>query len=109
MLRVFGVILLVAIYIYCIIDVLRTPRDDARTLPKWVWLILVIFVPLIGSLLWLVFGRVWRRPGSWRARRRGPTAPDDDPNFLKQLGDDVWSERMKRRRGNPSADDASPS
>ena len=102
MLRVFAVILAVAVYIYCIIDVARTPRGETRTLPKWLWLILVIFVPLIGSALWLALGRVWRLPGS--GRRRGPVAPDDDPNFLKKLDDDVWIQKMHRRPGEePSA------
>jgi hypothetical protein len=108
MLRVVGAILLVAIYIYCIIDVLRTPRGEARTLPKWLWIVLVVLVPILGSLLWLVLGRVWRAPGSRMGRRRGPVAPDDDPAFLKKLGDDAWSQRMRRRRSNPSADGPTP-
>lgn len=101
MLRVFGVILAVAIYIYCIIDVIRTPAGEMRTLPKWLWLILVVLVPLLGSALWLVLGRVWRSPGS--RRRRGPLAPDDDPTFLKKLDDDVWTRKMQRRRGEESS------
>ena len=107
MLRVAAVILAVAFYIYCIIDVLRTPRDAARSLPKWLWLVVVIVVPILGGALWLALGRVWRAPGSRRGRRRGPLAPDDDPTFLKQLGDDVWSKKMEQRRrgGEPSSAD----
>ena len=99
MLRVAGAILAVAIYIYCIIDVARTPRGETRSLPKFVWLLVVILVPLIGSALWLALGRVWRSPGSRWSRRSGPMAPDDDPTFLKKLDDDVWSKKMQRRRG----------
>lgn len=104
MLRVVAAILAVAIYIYCIIDVIRTPGSEMRTLPKWVWLVLVVLVPLIGSALWLVLGRVWRSPGSRFGRRRGPLAPDDDPTFLKKLDDDVWSKKMQRRRGERPAE-----
>ena len=103
MLRVAVAILAVAVYIYCIIDVLRTPRGETRSLPKWLWLVLVVLVPLIGSALWLVLGRVWRAPGSRFGRRRGPLAPDDDPTFLKQLDDDVWSKKMQRRRRGESS------
>jgi len=98
-LRVLGVLVLVALYIYFVIDVLRTPSGETRTLPKFVWLLLVVLIPIVGGLLWLALGRVWPAPGSRFGRRRGPLAPDDDPTFLKQIGDDAWVKRMQRRRG----------
>jgi hypothetical protein len=98
-LRVLGVLVLVALYIYFIIDVLRTPSGETRSLPKFVWLLLVVLVPVVGGLLWLALGRVWPAPGTRFGRRRGPLAPDDDPTFLKQIGDDAWVKRMQRRRG----------
>jgi len=101
MLRVAGVLFAVALYIYFIIDVLRTPRGEARTLPKAVWLLVVILLPLLGGLIWLALGRVWNAPGSRFGRSKGPVAPDDDPTFLKQLGDDVWSKKMQQRREDP--------
>jgi hypothetical protein len=98
MLRVVGVLIGVALYIYFIIDVMRTPRGETRTLPKFVWLLVVVLLPLLGGLIWLALGRVWPSPGSRFGRRRGPMAPDDDPRFLKQLGDDVWVKKMEQRR-----------
>ena len=38
MIRVAGVLLALAFYIYSIIDVLRSPKSQVRTLPKYVWL-----------------------------------------------------------------------
>jgi hypothetical protein len=99
MLRVAGVLFLVALYIYFIIDVLRTPRGETRSLPKPVWLIVVVVVPILGGLFWLALGRVWFVSGGRLGRRRGPVAPDDDPAFLKQLSDDAWNRKMQRRRG----------
>lgn len=101
MLRVVLVLLAVALYIYFIIDVARTPKSQARTLPKWLWLVLVIVLPLLGGLLWLALGRQWPQSGGFR-RKRGPVAPDDDPRFLRKLDDDVWSKKMRRRRGEAS-------
>jgi hypothetical protein len=101
MLRVVLALLAVALYIYFIIDVARTPREQARTLPKWLWLVLVIVLPLVGGALWLLLGRTWPQGGGF-FRRRGPIAPDDDPRFLRKLDDDVWSKKMRRRRGEPS-------
>jgi len=99
MLRVVGLLLLVAVYIYFVIDVVRTPRGEVRSLPKLVWFLVVVLVPIIGGLLWLWLGRDWPTFGLRFGRRSAPLAPDDDPAFLKQLGDDVWSERMRQRRG----------
>lgn len=98
MLRVALILLGLAVYIWFIVDVLRTPRTTTRTLPKYVWLLIVVLLPLIGGLLWLLGGKP--RPDGRRRgwRRRGPVAPDDDPAFLRQLGDDAWAEKMRRRR-----------
>ena len=96
MLRVAGVLLGLAVYIWFIVDVLRTSGSSVRTLPKFVWLLIVVLIPLLGGLLWLIGGRPL---GQGRRRKRGPVAPDDDPAFLRQLGDDAWVERMKRHRG----------
>ena len=104
MLRVVGLLLLVAVYIYFVIDVIRTPRGEVRSLPKVVWLLVVVFVPIVGGLLWLGLGRDGPSFG-FRCGRGAQLAPDDDPAFLKQLGDEVWSERMRQRRG----DDTRPS
>jgi hypothetical protein len=103
MLRVIAVLLGLAVYIWFVVDVLRTSGASVRTLPKFVWLLIVVLVPLLGGLLWLLGGRP---RGQRRRRRRGPTAPDDDPAFLRQLGDEAWVERMKRRRGD--TDDPAP-
>ena len=97
MLRVLGVLVLIALYISFIIDVIRTPRAEVRSLPKALWLVIVILLPIVGGLLWWFFGRS-PRTGGGRWRRRAPMAPDDDPRFLKQLDADVWSERMRRKR-----------
>lgn len=65
-------------------------RAEVRLLPKWLWVLLCIFLPPIGGLLYLVTGRPLGSGGSSRAR--GPrgartVAPDDDPEFLRNLAD----------------------
>jgi hypothetical protein len=99
MLRVVGILLLLAIYIWFIIDVIRTPAPQARSLPKLVWLLLVVLIPLVGGVLWFFLGRARPAPGSRFGRRRGPQAPDDDPNFLKKVDEEAWRQRMRKRRG----------
>ena len=100
MIRVAGVLLGLAFYIYSIIDVLRSDKSLTRTLPKYVWLVIVIVLPILGGLFWLLLGRIWPAGGlGGRARRgSGPGAPDDDPKFLRKLDDDVWVDKMRKRR-----------
>ena len=90
MLRLFGPgifgLLIFALWIYAIFDVVSTDDSLVRNLPKVVWLIFVLLIPLIGSITWLALGRPvyagWR-PGDTDRRppRRGPDGPDDDPNW----------------------------
>ena len=102
MLRVVGILLVLAVYIYFIIDVLRTPRTRVRTLPKAVWFLVVVIIPIVGGVLWFFLGRVRPENGGF-FRKRGPVAPDDDPRFLRKLDEDVWSAKMRKRRGeNPT-------
>lgn len=98
MLRVLAILVLVSLYISFIIDVLRTPRQEARTLPKLLWLALVVLIPLIGGILWFFLGRPRPTSGSVFGRRK-PLAPDDDPKFLKGLDEEAWRRRMRERRG----------
>jgi hypothetical protein len=63
-------------------------KNEVRNLPKWAWILICLFVPLIGGLLYLVLGR----PAGGPLPRFGKTrivAPDDDPTFLRDLSDQL--------------------
>ena len=47
------IIPVVALSIYCVVDVVR--RDDIAAGSKAIWLIAVAFVPLLGGVLYLIF------------------------------------------------------
>ncbi|MDO9486545.1 MAG: PLD nuclease N-terminal domain-containing protein [Actinomycetota bacterium] len=98
MLRVAGIIVLLAVYIWFIVDVISSPKSSVRNLPKGIWFIIVVFVPLIGGAIWVLFGRT-KPIGGGRRKRRNPSAPDDDPRFLAKLEEDAWKRRMRERRG----------
>ena len=83
----------VVVMLYALIDALQTPRGLERLLPKWLWIVVIVLVPVLGAVAWLIWGRAPRSayaapvdpPGGRRlGRRRGPAAPDDDPTFLRQ-------------------------
>ena len=88
------------IALYAFIDCIQTPARSARSLPKGVWILVIVLLPGLGGLAWLFLGRE-RAAGSvggFLSGRSAPTAPDDDPDFLRQLGDQTWSQKMKRNR-----------
>jgi Phospholipase_D-nuclease N-terminal len=112
-------LLVLALWVYCIFDVIATSEALMRNLPKVLWLVIVIFLPTIGSLAWLLLGRPERagfapgdtkyRPES-RGRQIDPTprqstrtiAPDDDPGFLAEIDERAkklreWEDELKRR------------
>jgi len=82
-LAVIAAIITLALMIFSIIDCSRTAENNIRSLPKWTWLVIIIFVPAIGSLAWIIAGRP---KGNGRGRRkRKIVPPDDNPDFLGKL------------------------
>ncbi len=81
MTRVLLIVVIVALTIYCIVEVAQSSTYRVRALPKWLWAFAVICLPLVGPLLWLAFGRplASSRPVG---RDQGP---DGDDDFLKGL------------------------
>lgn len=82
MARVSLVILLIGmvVEIAAIVSCALTPEQQVRGIPKPLWLLVILFFPVVGAVLWFAFGR---DRGAPRVRR---TAPDDDPEFLARLG-----------------------
>lgn len=67
-------ILVIALLIGALIDIIT--RDDAQVkyLPKMVWIIIVILLPLIGGILWFAIGREYGDAGIRLPRLRRPAA-----------------------------------
>jgi hypothetical protein len=59
-------------------------KNEVRNLPKWLWVVLCLVVPIVGGLLYLVLGRPLGGPKS-RGGKSRVVAPDDDPAFLRDL------------------------
>jgi len=85
-----GVLLLIVIafWIWAILDVIATEAELCRNLPKGVWLLLVVVLGDLGALAWLVLGRPEK--GSWRLRStdysasRRPIAYEDEPSYTER-------------------------
>ncbi|PZT68861.1 hypothetical protein DN402_15145 [Streptomyces sp. SW4] len=88
MLRVLMFLVPLALSVYAFIDCISTKDEDVRHMPKPLWAILVLLFPLVGSISWIIAGKKRSAlPGPDRARRQW-VAPDDNPEFLKSLGED---------------------
>ncbi|MGI5161862.1 PLD nuclease N-terminal domain-containing protein [Microbispora sp. CA-102843] len=83
---------LLALWLYCLFDVITTPEENVRNLPKFMWVLIVIFLADVGALTWLLVGRPRTRhamyaagSGGWAPSGDAPRGPDDDPEFLRSL------------------------
>ena len=115
-----GFFVLLALWLFCIFDAITADASLVRNLPKGFWIVLVLFLPDVGSIMWLIAGRprAASRPGGLPYKgnagvpsspptrhpsggsRRGPVAPDDDPEFLAQLDRNTlsaWEDDLRRR------------
>ncbi len=92
--------LVLALCVFCVIDVITSRDDEVRHLPKIGWLVLVLLFPLVGSVAWLVAGRPSK--GSRRARpyeRQAPEFPEyDRPGRAAATNTEADEEFLRRCR-----------
>ena len=82
--RVVLAVAVLAIFVYGLVDVIRTDGRLTRGISKPAWIIVMIVLPVLGAILWLLIGRPRGNPPV-RQNYSHPTAPDDDPDFLRNL------------------------
>ena len=61
----------VVLTVYALVDAALFDRNRIRGLPRFAWILVVLFVPIIGPLLWIVVGRGRRSSGSPSAAHHG--------------------------------------
>lgn len=82
----------VLVMIVALVDIVGSDESAIRGLPRPAWILLVVAVPLVGSVVWLVAGR----PRAAFSGRVGDGA--DDPTPEKSAGPDPVDEAEFRRR-----------
>ena len=96
------------LWIFCLVDVIVMDDSLCRHLPKMVWLIVVLLLPLVGSILWLAVGRPRVSTSGYTRRRAGfpeyerpgrhvATNPDDDAEFLRQCRERAEEQRRRAK------------
>lgn len=101
MIRVLPVILLVFLIVYSVLDVAQTESDEDRLgLPKWLWVTLIIVTSGGCAIIWLIVKfAINPRRNLPPEPRPGPSAPDDDPDFLFRLQQQMRRERKAEEEG----------
>jgi cytochrome bd-type quinol oxidase subunit 2 len=80
--RVLLIIAIVMLTVYCVVEVAQSRGYRVRAMPRWLWAFTVICLPVVGPVAWLLLGRPTK---GHRPLDRGPSAPDDDEDFLRGL------------------------
>ena len=101
-------LVVLALWLYCILDVITTDEAMVRNLPKMAWVFIVIFLLEIGAIAWLIAGRPQARQASMpykgntgvppeydRPGRASANNPDDDAAWLAQLKARAEEQRKK--------------
>jgi hypothetical protein len=81
--------------VLALISVLSAPR--VRNLPRAVWVLVILLIPLFGPVAYFASGRPKAPPrerGPVLRSKPRPAAPDDDPDFLRS----VDTEQSRRDR-----------
>lgn len=119
MARVFILLFMLHVVLMAValISCLSAEKGDVRALPRFLWVPVIIAIPLLGPVAWFLsrrpgfgsaqpLGGTVRPPGTPPNRSR-PPAPDDDPEFLRALDAEQskrdrelferWEEDLRRR------------
>ena len=118
-------LLVLALMVFALVDIIRRDDFQVKYMPKFVWLLLVILLPFVGSVLWFGIGREYpeggirlQRPARDRTAHppqpTAPAVPVDTRTTEQQLADlerEIEEERLraeiakrKRERERPSSD-----
>jgi len=114
-------LLVIALMIGALIDIITREDSQVRFLPKMAWLIIVILLPLIGSILWFAIGREYSEAGismprmARRAQHPSPPAapapPVDTRTTEQQIADldreiEEWKlrEEIEKRKRDSAGD-----
>ncbi|MET8150750.1 PLDc N-terminal domain-containing protein [Actinoplanes sp. NPDC049668] len=97
MVRLFVVLAAVQLVLLVLALIGVLSADRVRNMPRALWLLVILLIPLLGPLAYFVWGRPVPPPhegGPVRRTGPRPTSPDDDPDFLRSMD----TERTRRER-----------
>ena len=95
-------VLLLALTVFALVDIITRDEGRVKHLPKVAWVLLVVFIPLVGIILWFTIGREYdsaRRetisfgdPRRWSRSESAEQRPALDTRSTEQQLADLESE-----------------
>lgn len=126
-------LLYLALVVYALVDVIQAEEEDLGGIQKGFWIVAIVFLPLAGSIAWLVVSNTARsrrrssgqqvtgfpadQPAPARYERRtrsweqdtAPLAPEDDPEFIWLMEQAKRKREREAREAAGRTEDAAPS
>lgn len=100
--RLVAAIIILLVFVYGLVDVIRTDGRYVRGISKPAWIVVMVVLPVVGAILWFIFGRPYGGRTAAQNFPGHPVAPDDDPEFLRNLEtrrrNQTEAERLKKLR-----------
>ncbi len=118
--RVVLPLVVLGLMVYSLADLAGSEDEERGGLPTWLWVLIIILLPVFGAAAWIVLKQQRRRagglgpsgrggrPGRGPRRPSGPVAPDDDPDFLWRLEQERRRRQQREGGGSPEGTDEGP-
>ena len=84
MVRALLILLPLVLTLFTFVDCAMRDDSQIKKIPKWGWLLVILFLQPIGGIVYLVIGRVRKVRGPKPGKKR-ILPPDDDPDFLRSI------------------------
>ena len=111
MLRIVVPIVILVVFVYGLVDLIRTDARLTRGISKTAWVFVQVLLPLVGAVLWFLIGRP-RATDAAPVAYSHPVAPDDDPDFLRNLEirhrNQAETDRLKKLKDELEAKERKP-
>jgi phospholipase D-like protein len=88
MVRLFVFLAAVQLVLLVLALISALSADRVRTMPRALWVLVILLIPLLGPVAYFLFGRPLPAPhegGPVRRTAVRPASPDDDPEFLRSM------------------------
>jgi hypothetical protein len=109
MVRLFVFLAAVQLVVLVLALISSLSADRVRIMPRALWVVVILVIPLLGPLAYFIWGRPVAPPregGTIRRASPPPASPDDDPDFLRSMDTEQsrrdrellaqWEREMKR-------------